>query len=320
MGRRSEIRGAEQRVRASAAYHDWTARNLGPACLNCDSTEELQVHHVVELYHVLLGLWRLYGDVESVVTHAIAMHMDDLCEGITLCKPCHEKAHPGKRLARVGKDVRVEDWTAMPRHLPGPFSHAPGGPPGLTLTGAQVLAAVGWHVLGGRMDSRMVEFRHSQLRRLLGKKKGSSFHRSLSRALDDLKALGVLAGHHESGPCVELHVAPAYLKCLIELPWFMSMGDVRAPRLPVFALRWFLNLQSGRRNYKIGPGKLAAHLGLRTTTPAFVERSVRKACEGVPWATVDFDGAHFAFRLKRRGAVPIWTLRTLVRDAIREGS
>ena len=312
------MRDAERRIRASMAYHDWAARNLGPACLNCDSTEELQVHHVVDLYHVLLGLWRLYGDVEAVVLHAIAMHVDDLCEAVTLCKACHEKAHPGKRLSKVDKEVRVEDWAAMPRHLPGPFSHV--GGPGLTLMGAQVLAAVGWHVLGGRMDSRMVEFRHLQLRRLLGKKKGSSFHRSLDRALDDLEGLGVLAGHHTGGPEVELHVSPAYLERLSELPWFMSMRDVRASQLTVFALRWFLGLQSGRRSYKIGPAKLAAHLGLRTTAPAKVERSVRKACEDVPWATADFDGKHFSFRLKRRGAVPIWTLRTTLRDAVREGS
>jgi len=319
MGIKSDIKDMEHRVRSSSMYHEWVERHLGPGCINCDSTDHLQVHHVIELYHILLGLWRLYGDVEDVVCHAIAMHTDNACEAVTLCKECHSKNHPGKHISQSTKKARIEDWAALPRNLPGRFSHRGGD--GLSLPGAQLLACLGWHILGGRMDSRMVEFERPRMSGLLGKKRcTTSFRRSVDSALSNLQDLGVLAGHHVSGPRVETHLSPSYLEDLQRLPWFMAMSDVRTSKAPVFALRWFLGLQSSRRNYKIGKDKLVTHLGLRTSTPAFVERCVRNACEETPWAHCDYDGTFFSFRLKRRGAVPIWTLRTVLQDAIREGS
>lgn len=209
----------------------------------------------------------------------------------------------------------------MPRKLPGPFLHhsTQANENGLTLVGAQVLAGIGWHILNGHLDSRIVEFKRSKIARLLGKKPGTSFNKSLDRALVDLRSLDVVSAHHISGPEVEVHLCPNYLQELRELPWFMTVPDIRTGKMPVFALRWFLGLQSGRRNYKIGKDKLVGHLGLKTSTPAFVERCVRNACEYTDWAHCDYDGKHFSFRLKRRGAVPIWSLRGIVRDAVSEG-
>jgi hypothetical protein len=320
--RHAEIKDIESRIRSSMTYHSWVEQNLGPACLCCDSTDELQVHHIVELYHVLLGLWKLYGDADSVVCHAIAMHASGLCEAVTLCAKCHQKTHPGRRLGDSAKTVRVEDWTTMPRTLPGPFLHHSNSADGhgLTLVSAQLLAGIGWHILAGKLESRMVEFQRSQMARLLGKNPGSSFNRSVELSLRSLQRLGVLVGHHVSGPNVEVHLSADYLQKLYDLPWFMGVGDIQTGKMPVFALRWFLGLQSGRSSYKIGKDKLVRHLGLKTSWPSFVERCVRRACGDIPWASADYDGKHFSFRIQRRGAVPIWTLRSTVRDAIREGS
>jgi hypothetical protein len=322
MSRHSEIKDIEHRIRSSMTYHLWLENNLGLACLNCDSTENLQVHHIVELYHILLGLWKLYGEPESVVAHALAMHADDKCEATTLCKTCHDKIHPGKNISQSVKEIRTDDWTALPRKLPGTFIHHPknASEDGMTLIGAQLLAGIGWHILNGRMESRIIEFKIRQMAKLLGKKPGSSFNKSLNRALNDLLALNVIIAHHRTGPDMEIHLGQEYLKSLSDLPWFMSVPDIHTSKMPVFALRWFLGLQSGRRTYKIGKDKLVSHMSLKTASPAFVERCVRNACEDIKWATCDYDGTYFSFRIRQRGAVPIWTLRSIVRDSINEGN
>jgi hypothetical protein len=322
MSRHSEIKDIEHRIRSSMTYHLWQEQNLGLACLNCDSTENLQVHHIVELYHIILGLWKLYGEPESVVAHALAMHADNLCESATLCKSCHEKIHPGKRIAESVKEIRTDDWTALPRKLPAPFIHHSKNASdfGMTLISAQLLAGIGWHIINGRMESRMIEFKLSQMAHLLGKKPSTSFNKSIHRAMTSLQNLNVIIAHHRTGPDVEIHLAQEYLQNLSDLPWFMSVPDVQTSKMPVFALRWFLGLQSGRRNYKIGKDKLVSHMSLKTASPAFVERCVRKACDDISWATCDYDGTYFSFRIKQRGAVPIWTLRSIVRDSINDGS
>lgn len=323
MNRLTELKDIEHRVRACMAYHDWMERNRGIACLTCDSTEELQVHHIVELYHILLGLWKLYGgDSDLIVLHAQAAHVDDLCEAITLCKKCHDKLHPRRRIIISSKDIRIENWCVMPRHLPGPFLHhsTKAHESGLTLISAQVLSGLGWFILNGYLDARIIEFKRSAMARLLGKQPGSSFNKSLARAFAGLEDLGVLLAWHINGPEVEVHITKEYLEQVYTLPWFMGMSDVQTNKMPSFALRWFLNLQSGKYNYKIGKDKLVANLNLKTSTPAFVNRCITNACDDTEWASSSYDGEFFLFKMRRRGATPIWSLRSLVRDAIQEGN
>jgi hypothetical protein len=321
MSQRATLKEIEHEIRSCSVYFDWMERNRASACLSCDSTDNLQVHHIVELYHVILGLWKLYGDVDDVVAHATAMHVDDLCESVTLCKDCHKKLHPFRRTFSNQK-VRIEEWAALPRHLPAPLIHhsTKASGPGLTLVTAQLLAGIGWHVLNGHLDGLIIEFKRSGMAKLLDKQPGSSFGRSTNRAIRTLKSLGIIEAYHDTGSYIELHLSRNYLNRLHALPWFISMSDVRTSKMPVFALRWFLCHQSKRRNYKISKERLVANLNLQTTTPAFVERCVKNACEDIEWAHADFDGTFFSFRLKRRGATPIWSLREMLRNAIREGS
>ena len=138
--------------------------------------------------------------------------------------------------------------------------------------------------------------------------------------MDRLIELDVVLAWHIQGPSVELHLTKPYLDGLAANPWFMAMTDVHTNKMPVFALRWFLGLQSGRKTYKIGLKLLAKHLCLNTTTPAFVKRCVEKACEHTGWADVSYDGEFFVFKLTRRGAVPIWSLRSIVQDSLSEGA
>ncbi len=318
MGRYSEVKELEHRVRSSLAYHRWVERNRSHACLSCDCTDGLEVHHVVDLYHVLLGLWKLYGDRDAVFTHANAMHDDDRCEAVTLCGKCHDKLHPGMSVVKSNEPVQREDWTVMPRNLPAPLLHGSKSTgPGLSLIGVQTLAGIGWHILAGRLESRMVEFNRRDMARLLGKTPGTSFNHSLDNALAALKACNVLlayAGDTE----VEVHLAKPYLESLAS-PWFLPMTDVRTSRMVTFALRWAMSHQSGRRTFKIGRDKLVARLGLETATPGFLSGCIKQSCEETGWLSCSYDGRLFTFRLRRRGSVPIFSLRSLLADTISQG-
>lgn len=323
MKRNLIIRSLERKIRKSMLYHSWVKRNLSHACANCDSIEELQMHHIVELYHIVLGLWKLYGGSDSVFAHCIARHADDGYDAVTLCKTCHDKVHAGRRLSHQSDDVRVEEWTAMPRHLPGPLLHhsTTASEKGLSLIAAQLLAGIGWHILNGHMESRIIELQRVKLAHLLGKKSTTSFMKSINRAISSLESLDVLCGHHIHGSSIELHMCQSYLDKMAECPWFISMRDARTSKMPVFALRWFLSHQSKRSNYKIGKDNLVSNLGLKTSRPSFVDKCIRKASEDTEWITYSgYDGEFMSFKLRRRGAVPIFTLRDTLADSIGEGS
>lgn len=231
--------------------------------------------------------------------------------------------HPGKRITRSKKKVRIENWTTLPRQLPPLINSTRSDEEGLTLIGVQLLAGIGWHILNGKMDSKIVEFKASHICKLIGKKSaGSSFNKSFARAMTDLKDLNIINAYHKAGPDIEIHMSQDYLKDLSDLPWFISIEDIKTNKMPVFILKWFLGLQSGRRNYKIGRDKLVTHMGIKKTSkPSAVLEMTKKACNDIPWASCDYDGKQFfTFRLKQRGAVPIWTLRSTLRDSIKEGS
>ena len=319
MGKHATIKQIEHKIRSSLIYHAWQSQNLASACLSCDSTENLQVHHVVEMYHIVLGLWKLYGDEMPVISHALSMHEDNRCENVTLCADCHAKIHPARTFAR-SDDVRVEQWTVIPRKFPAPFLHnSRGSEPGLSLLSSQLLAGFGWYILGGNMDSGMLEFKRISMGNLIGKVKGSSLNNSIERSLRSLQELDVIIGWNITGPNVEVHLSPTYIDSLKAMPWFMSIDDIKTGKMSVFSLRWFLGLQSGRKNYRIGRKKLAGHLGLQTSTPQFMGEFLDRAMQDIPWATHSLNGNVYTFTIRRRGSTPIWTLRSLVMDAIEQG-
>jgi hypothetical protein len=89
--------------------------------------------------------------------------------------------------------------------------------------------------------------------------------------------------------------------------------------MATLALRWTLSHQCGRRTFRIGKPKLVNRLCLETKTPAFVEKCVKQSCEETDWLSCDYDGRIYTFRIRRRGAVPIFSLRSILADAINQG-
>jgi len=313
-----ELRHLEHRIRASKVYQDWVRRNRAAWCLRCDSEGELECHHVVSLYHILLGLWNLYGDTTEAYNHALAMHRDDHVECVTLCTKCHGKKHPGRVAVKSTAGLRVENWAAIPRVFWFDLSYSVKDyrPDALGLIGLQTLFGLGWHILNGKMESRIVELDRRRFAELLGKKPGSSFNRSFDRCCRSLENIDVLAGKHRRGNRVELHLSPVYIERLTGNPWFLPLRDVQANSLMVLMLRWWLSHQCRRKFYRISVDKLKTNFGLKTNRRNMIVKSVDKACQSISWADFKLDDDTCHFELHSRMAIPVFSLRDILLDCV----
>ena len=318
MGRYSEIRDIEKRIRASKIYSDWVLQNRAPACLKCDTTDKLQVHHVTELYHILLGLWKLYGDWDAVFQHALSRHEADLCDNVTLCSGCHDKIHPARHTTKDIEPQQIALWCAFPRHLGIEFRQGTkrGQSGSVGLVAFQTLIGIGWFIMNHGADGRIVTFKRNGFARLIGKAPGTSFNKSFKDALHTLTTANVIIGflcHHDD---VEIHLSPDYMKRLEENPWFFPLNEAATSSMMVLTMRWFLTLQSKRKGYRIGRVKLSGHLGLLTSTPVWMDNAVTKAIKAISWADVSIQDDVYHFIIRQRGATPIYSLRAILRDAL----
>jgi hypothetical protein len=274
----------------------------------------------VSLYSIIYGLWTLYGDEIKVYDHLIAMHDDDKCEAATLCESCHQKRHPARSLPS-SKPIYSSPWTAIARNfnlnLVQSKTNKKTGH--LGLIGFQTLLGIGWYILNGHLESRMITFNRRRFAELLDKIPSFSFNKSLDEALIDLKRSGVLIATHRSGNNVELHLNEEYLNILVENPWFVPFDDIKTSRICVLALIWFLGTQSNRSVYRISLAKLIKHIGIKTTAPQMAVKALKMACKRIKWAKVSVCKGQCVFTLKKRGSTPILSLRQCLQDAIQKG-
>ena len=318
MGRNTDIKTIERQIRSSLIYHHWATRNIGIGCFFCSSQENLQVHHVVELYHIILGYWKLFGDAENVVKYVTEIHEQDEVQCLTLCEKCHKKHHPGRSFP---KDIRIrnDDFCVVSRELPASILHSSTQTEGLSLIGCQVLSGIGWYILNGHMDSRILTSPRNEMAKHLCKAPGTSFNQSLERCLPVLERYQVIIGWTEREGNVEVHMDPAYLEKLYLDPWFFDMKDICTSKSVTFALRRYLCCRSHKR-FRIGIERLAERLYIKTTKPKFFSETIIRATKEISWATVSFKKGLFTFTIRQRGAVPIHTLRNKLFDALNQGS
>ena len=321
MSKYGEIKKIETIVRSSIQYTEWTKRNKAATCLNCNTTTSLELHHIVELHFIIMGLWKLYGSEEDVIAHALALHQNDLVDCVTFCDKCHAKRHPGRSVRKFDPSVRVSNWTVLPRNLSLPFSHSTltHTQSSIGLIGFQVLLAIGWYILNGHIESRMIEIHRRRLAEHLDKTPGTSFDKSLDETLKTLQRLKILIGHHRKGNNIELHMAPEYLKSIGENPWFIPLDDAKTSNMCVLTLRWFLSFQSNKKTYKIGLEKLKSHLGITVQNNAMAVRALKKACNNIKWASLNVHQGMCTFSLTKKGATPIFSLRRILTDALEQG-
>lgn len=317
MGKFGNIKELERRIRSSKVYSDWIRRNKGIACLSCSSGDNLQCHHVVTLYTCLMGLCNFYGDDEEAYTHALSMHENDRIECVTLCEKCHDKKHPGRRIAHYKDTVKIEEWTAAPRVMNIPFNHEREMKPNtLNLIAFQTLLGIGWHIMNGHLSSRMMEFNRRRFADMIGKEPGTSFNRALDSALGQLNDLEIVAGHHCSGNLVEVHLTQKYISELKRNPWFFPLREVVTSRMSVLALKWVLSFINRRRWHKIGPDKLRTQLGITTSQPSRLFQVIEESCNEIGWATCEMDGEFYKLGIHFRGSTPINVLRQTLDESI----
>ena len=329
MSKYGNVRTIEQKIRSSMSYSRWVSRNKAPSCLACGGINDLECHHVVDLYQIVLGWWKYYADEEATFQQVIAMHDNDHCENVTLCSECHAKKHP-LRTQRTfkGSTMRTDNWAAFPRCLKVPLSQSTRDKTtsSLGLIGFQVLLSIGWYVLKGYMESRIIEINRRSLAKLLGKKcPGTSFNKSLDETLEILSRLAILNGYHLHGNKLELHLSSDYLNQLGGNPWFISLNDLSTSSMCALTLRWHLCTQSNRKIYKIGLDKLKVHLGMTIKDNWMAAKAIKNACNEIKWVKVemgkDMMGNDMCtFKITKRGATPINDLRSTLQDSIKHGT
>jgi hypothetical protein len=312
------IKDVERRIRASIQYSRWVDKNRATSCIRCGALDGLEVHHMVELYHIILGLWKFYGDWDVVLSHALLTHDTNKYEGVTICSKCHELLHPGRTIAYSKDDVRVTDWIVMPRKLDFKFSIGTKNvdPDSIGLLGLQTLCGIGWHILNGYMSSNEIVFNWRRFAEVVGKVPSTSFNNGFEIALESLVKNNVIEAFSRNDKEVKIRLTPNFKSMLQINPWFISIEDIKTSRMVVLLLRILLSFHGNKQNYLIMKDKLASYLQMETTTPAFINKSVLSAVDEIPWTEVKDEGDKFKFSLKKRGAIPVYSLRSCLSHAL----
>lgn len=303
------------------AYSEWAKRHRGLACVKCQTTENLEVHHMIELYHVILGLWRFFGDIEEVFNHAVAYHENDMLEGYSLCVECHKKRHPGRILAPAYKQINTDTWSAIPRMLkPVPNHSSKMQRPGtIGLIAYQTILGIGWNLMNGHIENRMLTIHRRRFANLLGKKDaGTSFYSCLDEALDQIQNINIINGHHRHGHEIEIHLSGEYLDLMKENPWFVPMNEIKTDSMCVLCLRLWLGMQYGKANYFIGLDKLKSHLGITAKERYYALSAIKKAMKQIQWAKMKVEDPSLHFTFYGRPPTPIRALRTILDDCLEQ--
>lgn len=313
------FKALDKRIRASLPYSEWVKRHRSIACVGCGTTENLEVHHIPELYHVVLGYWRNYGDVEEVFRNVLAYHGNDLGDSITLCTDCHKKRHPGRSLIFTENKINSETWSVIPRLLKVDPNHSTMTPrkDAIGLIAYQTIFGIGWHLMNGHVEARMLSLHRRRFAQLLDKTPGSSFNRSFDVALHQLQAINVLDAHHRRENDVELHISKRYFDMLAENPWFVPLNDVKTDSMCVLCLRLWLGMQTKRHLYCISLDKLQGHIGMTIQHRSRAILALQKALKHIPWAKMA-NKESLQFTLGSRQPTPIRTLRTILDDCLQQ--
>ena len=313
------LKSLDRRIRASTQYADWVRLHKSSSCINCNSAYELEVHHLVDLYHIILGLWKFYGDEEEVFKHATSWHAEDkVGDGVTLCKTCHATKHPGRILSASRSQTNTSLWSVIPRMHGLSFNHSTvQKESSVGLVGLQSFIGIGWYVLNGHIESRILALHRRRFAELLGKQPGTSFDRSLETALQQLQAANMLYAWHRQDNDIELHLSSEYLEMLADNPWFVPMSDIATCSMCVLTLRLFLGMQSRRHHYAIGLDKLKAHLGMSIQHRAKATEAIQRAMGQLPWAKMEANKT-LRFTISSRPPTPIRSLRAILEDSIEQ--
>lgn len=320
--KRSEIQNAalaiEKEIRSSMEYHEWTKRNKSTHCVICDKTDKLECHHIPTMMSLIREYYKFYNDWKEVKQRLLEWHQMDMFSEITVCSRCHTGLHRNTKRKFDFKPIAVENWTTLPRNFNPILSHSThkrvSGSIGLI--SLQTVFGIGWHILNGNLESRILTFNRKRFAKLIYKTYGTSFNRSLNSSLNELEEVGVLSGTHIHDDDVELHLNKDFLKSLYDNPWFFPLREVRSSQMCSLALKMWLCYLSKRTEYRISIQRLREVLHIQTNDKYLIRKAIHRAVKEIPWASVKDDGDFFDFELQLRGAVPLRSLRHQLQEAI----
>ncbi len=312
------------RIRASLAYSRWVQRNKQDKCYCCASEDNLECHHVVQLYHSLLGAYKIFGDWGEAGQYVVQMHDEDnVGPAITLCQECHRRAHPWlgsllfKQKVSTNKEA-AKFWTFFHRNYNFKFAQSTSrrkeGEIGLLTL--QILLGLNWYILNGYMDSRILKINPRNFAKILGKDYGTSFLRSFYRGLSELQKMDMLAGYttNNSKLC-EIYVSEDYLKQSMENPWFMPLDDIQTHKMSVLSLRMVLRCHNGKKSVVFALQRIQTLLNIQSTQS--VLKMLPVASKAVPVASFRVTKEFVMFKLKKnKSKVPIHSLRHFLSDAL----
>lgn len=288
----------------------------------------MQVHHVTLLFYICRGALQTFGgNFPKALVHVISLHTNDTIDNITLCEDCHEKLHKKhKRQFSSPDKVSTDLWCLVPRNLPVkplPRPRKPHDKDAIGFVAFQTLIVIGWFLMNNRVESRILETNSRDLAHLLGKKPGTSFDKSIVRALQELEEIGIINGFTSRKQTngernrLELHLSNDYLNTIAASPWFFRLKDISSGTGLDLSLKWLLCFDGGKTSVSYSPKALANLLHLTHRRPSETIQAVLAASKGIPWVkAVTGTKKRITFTLKKRGAVPIHSLRTIMMDCL----
>lgn len=308
------IEKIKDKIKKTTEYHKWRTRNKSNCCYLCSSSENLNLHHINSLeFHIRNLLFIL--DEEDCLQHLLELHKEDRIDCFTLCEKCHQQKTYYKKTNKNSKKIRKENWIVMPRILPGKILHHSKScnENGLDLKDLKMLAVIGWSIINDYVDSNIICFKKIKTAKLLKMRPSKLFYDNILTSLNKLQKLNVIIAYEVTkNDQIEIHLSETFIKNIKESPWFIGIDDIITSKISVFVLKWFLGLQSNRKQYKIHYKKFSENIDLKTSTPSAVKKYTENAIKEISWASFHFDDPYLIFKMKNKGATPIYSLREIL--------
>lgn len=309
----SRIKSIERKIRTNLIYSQWVERNKSWGCNNCNGHDDLELHHITELYHIIMGTIKSFS-TKDAIEYILSRHASDEIDSLTLCNNCHGKIHPNLKNVHGHLNLNeVVNFVVFPRKFEFKFQQGKKNQDNtkVNLVCFQILLGFGYYILNDGLKGNILILDSRDFARKLDKTPGTSFNNSLISSLNILKNQNIVKSFDLNGRKLEVFITNDYLAKIDENPWFLSLQEIYTSKMSILTLKWFLSFQN-RKNYKISKDKICSHLCLTTTTPAYVKKTILEASKHIRWVKSNYEKGIFKFEISKNKGIPVYKLRTVL--------
>jgi hypothetical protein len=317
----------DREIRSTQAYDQWVLYNKALCChiCSCEDPAKLELHHNPDFHTIIRNEYRVLRDWALVKESLIAKHINNTIDCITFCKDCHDKFHGGRinRSSHVRKEAKTELWCVIPRNLDDmitrfSYSRKDKDPSALGLIPFQILLGIGWHVVNKEVVAKKIAVDIWDFARLIGKKAGTSWHKSFLDGLDSLKVLGFLDDYNcsiENSREFTLTLSRLYTEETKLNPWFLPLISIKTKNMLTLVLTWYLCTKQTKQTHEIYVRNLATYLGVMDKRADHLGIRVQYAANPISLLkTIEvregIQGKKFRFTMNMyKESTPIHTLR-----------